>query len=234
MEGDDVGGAEKLVEREPVAAAVMDDAHPERLRAPGDLGADPSQPDEAERRACEVASEQLGPCPAALPATLAHEPVRLDEVAAAGEDQREREIGHRGVEHAGCVRHRDPALAARGNVHTVVADAVVRHQPQAGQEVELVRPDCDDRLDQDVDTRPRLRRRPGLEQRHFRQLCPRRPGERLRGDDRHARSISATGRCGRPMRSPGPSSTAADTWTVHLLPSAPRDDASEIQGQDLG
>src|SRR5438874_2668485 len=53
MERDDVGPAEKLVERKPVAAAVMDDLHPERLRAPGDLGADPSQTDEPERRSGE-------------------------------------------------------------------------------------------------------------------------------------------------------------------------------------
>jgi hypothetical protein len=110
-------------------------AHPERLSAPGDLDADPPHPDEPQSRACEVVPEQLGPCPAALPALLPHEPVGRDELPAAGEDQREREVGDCRVEHAGRVRDGHSAVAAGRDVHAVVADAVVRHQPQVGQEV---------------------------------------------------------------------------------------------------
>ena len=178
----------------PSLAAMVDDAHPERLGPLGDLGADPSQSDETERRARQVAAEQLGSRPPALPAALAHESVRLDEVAAAGEDQREREIGHRRVQHARRVRHCDSAIEARSDVHAVVADAVVRHQPQVGQEVELIRADRDNGLDEYLDAGKLLRRRPGLEQGQVRQLFPRRPREHLRRGDRHGRSISMSGR----------------------------------------
>jgi hypothetical protein len=51
----------QLVERKPVAAAVMDDLHLERLRAAGDLGADPSQSDEAECRSREVVPKPFRP-----------------------------------------------------------------------------------------------------------------------------------------------------------------------------
>jgi len=108
---------------------------------------------------------------------------------AAGEDQGEREVGDCGVEHARRVRHGNAALAAGGDVHAVVADAVVRHEPQVGQEVELARADRDDGFDEDFDAGERRGGRPGVEQRHIRQLLPRRPRERLRRRDRHGRSI---------------------------------------------
>jgi hypothetical protein len=60
----------------------MDDLHPERLRAPADLGADPSHPDEPERRAGEVVPEPFRPRPAGAPAGVADEPVRRDELPA--------------------------------------------------------------------------------------------------------------------------------------------------------
>ena len=64
------------------------------------------------------------------PAPGAHELVALDEPAPRREHQREREIRRRRVEHARRVRHRDAARTARVDVEPVVADAVVRDEPQ--------------------------------------------------------------------------------------------------------
>jgi hypothetical protein len=194
VERENVGRAEQVVERDPVAAPVVRDAHPERVGAPGDLGADPPHPHQPERRAGEVAAEQLGSRPAALPAPFAHEAVRLDEVAAAGEDQREGQVGHRRVEDARRVRDGDPALAAGGYVHGVVADAVVRHEPQVGEEVELGVADPDDDRHERLDAREWLPRRPGLEELDLRELIPRRSGEPLRRGDPHRGSIPAVRR----------------------------------------
>ncbi len=112
-------------------------------------------------------------------------------MAAAGKDERQGEVGNRGVQHSRRVRHHDPALAARANVDAVVADAVVRHQAKVGEQLEFLRPDRDDRLQEDFHAGERLHRRPRLEERHLRQFVPRRAGKRLRRGDRHGRSISA-------------------------------------------
>jgi hypothetical protein len=84
-------------------------------------------------------------------------------VPAAGQDQREREVGDGRIEDAGGVRHRDPALAARCDVHGVVAGAVVGDEPQVGEEVELLRADPHDDRDQYLDAGQRPCRRPCIE-----------------------------------------------------------------------
>ena len=137
MERDDVRRGEQLLEPDAAAARVERDVHPEDLGAPGDLSADPSEADEPEPGAREVAAEELRACPVVLPAALADPPVGRDDVPAGREDQREREVGDGGVEHAGRVRDGDAALAARLDVDEVVADAVVRDEAEVGEEVEL-------------------------------------------------------------------------------------------------
>jgi hypothetical protein len=93
------------------------------------------------------------PRPDAVPAPVTDEPIAGHEEPPAGEHQRERELGDGRVEDAGRVRHRDPACATGGNVDVVVADAVVRDESEIGEEVELVRPDANDGLEQDLDAR---------------------------------------------------------------------------------
>jgi len=107
-------------------------------------------------------------------------------VAAAGEDQREREVGDRRVEDARRIRHRDPAVAAGSDVDSVVADAVVRHQTQVGEEVELLRADPGDDCHEHLRARHRPRRRPRVQHLDLRQLVPCLSGQALRGDDAHA------------------------------------------------
>src|SRR5262245_44008487 len=101
MKRDDVRRTQELVEREAVAAPVVDHTHSERLRPGSDLRADPSHAYEAECRAGEIAAEQFRLRPAAPPALVANKAIRRDEVAAAGKDQREREVRHGCVENTG-------------------------------------------------------------------------------------------------------------------------------------
>src|SRR5579884_242524 len=113
----------------------MDDEHPECLGPPSDFRADPPLADETECRAREVAPEQLGARPAVAPTPVAYEAVSCDEMSPAGEDQGEREVGDCGIEDTRRVRDRNPALAARTDVHVVVAHAVVRDKAEIGQEL---------------------------------------------------------------------------------------------------
>ena len=117
---------------------MVENAHPERFCAQRHLRSDPSHADQAEGRTCEIAAEQLGPRPAVTPAPLADEPVRLDEVPAACEHQRKREVGDGRVEDAWSVRDRDTALAAGRDVHRVVADPVVGQEAEVWEQIELL------------------------------------------------------------------------------------------------
>ncbi len=163
----------------------MDDAHRERLCAARNFHPDPPHPDEAESRAGEIAAEQLRSSPALAPAPLAHEAVRRHEVSAARKDQRQRQVGNGSVEHARRIGDGDPARSARGDVDRVVADPVVGDEPEVGEEVELFRADPDDRRDEHVDARQRLRGWPRVQQLGLRELVPRRTGKPLRCRDAH-------------------------------------------------
>src|SRR5438270_13771777 len=99
----------------------MDDAHAEPLGPLRDLRPYSPPADEPERRAGQVAAEQLRLGPAALPAALAYAAVGSEEVAAAGEDQREREVGDGSVEDARRVGYHDAARAAYRDVDGLVA-----------------------------------------------------------------------------------------------------------------
>ena len=186
VQRDDVGGAEQLVEPDAAASRVGDDPHPEHLGAPRDLLPDPAEADEPERRAREVAPEQLGLRPVALPPPSRIQPVRGDEVAAAvARISASVRSATAASSTPGVFVTAIAARAARLDVDSVVADAVVRDEPQVGEEVELARPDLDDRLDQHVDAGQRARPAATTRAAHARQLVPRRPRERLRRGDPH-------------------------------------------------
>ena len=150
-----VSGVERRVQRDDVRLAqqIVELADSRRRRAASAGGraracrrprarrataaADPPEADDAERRAAQVAPEErrspTTTCPSVPPARV-RRPRRRRR--AYGEQQRDREIGGRGVEHARRVRHRDAARAARVDVDLVVADAVVRDEPKRRQAVE--------------------------------------------------------------------------------------------------
>ena len=111
-------------------------AHLERPGPACDGGADASQADDPQRRARHLAAEKRALRPGRAPAAGAHEHVSFHDPATDGEHQRDREIGRRGVEHPRRVRDRDAARPARVDVDAVVADAVVRDEPQRRQPFE--------------------------------------------------------------------------------------------------
>jgi hypothetical protein len=129
VEGNDVRLGDQLVERDPLAPARGEHTHVEAFGAAGDGLADPPEADDPERRARHLLREKaVGP--RAVPLPGAHAPVALDDEAAHRQDQCPREVGHRRVEHTGCVRHRDPACAQRVDSDPVVAHAEVRDESQ--------------------------------------------------------------------------------------------------------
>ena len=114
-------------------------AHAEALRAAGDRASDRAQPDEAERRAVEVAAEEeVGfPAPLRRPGAGAHEPVGLGDATRRGKEQRECEVRRRLREDARRVADADPPLASRGEIHVIETDRAARHDAEArarGQE----------------------------------------------------------------------------------------------------
>ena len=78
MQADDVGGRKQLVDRHGAGRGRIrpDRAHPERLGAPHHGATDPAQPDDAERLAVELDSEQLVE-PPARPRAAADQPLAL-------------------------------------------------------------------------------------------------------------------------------------------------------------
>ena len=97
-------------------------AHAERLHPPRHLAPDAPEPDHAEDLAADVVAERepgrpFGPLAAAGVGLV------REELARERDDERHREVGDGGVEHARGVADRDPALGREGHVEVVVADA---------------------------------------------------------------------------------------------------------------
>ena len=84
----------------------------------------------------DLLAEQLRRHPVASPPPGPHECVSFDQAAARGEDQRQRQVGGRRIEHSGRIGDRDAASAARLDVDGVVADPVVGDQAQSREEIE--------------------------------------------------------------------------------------------------
>ena len=167
MQGDDVGGAQDVVEVAR-AAAHGEDLHVESHGAARDRGSDAAQSDDAERGPAHLASGYES-----APASRADEPVAGGHAAPRREHERHREVGGGPVEHARRVGDGDAPLVRGGDVDAVVADAVVRDQPQGRVQGEV------DGLvhdDEDVDVGPRRIRGRDLD---AAELAPRRAGERL-------------------------------------------------------
>jgi hypothetical protein len=138
-----------------------------------------AEPDDPERRSRDLARLQLHLGPRGAPTAGADEPVAGDDTAAGGEDERHREVRCRRVEDTGRVRHCDAARRTRCDVDSVVADAVVRDQPERRIEVEV------DGLVHDhehVDVGPRPVGGPQLD---LRELLPGRAGKRASRPDLH-------------------------------------------------
>ncbi len=205
MQGDQVGLRQQLVEgavlhvqllfvggRQAVALCV-EQAHAERAGAARDGSTDATEADDAERGALEVLAGEVRLRPALLPAAVAHKAVGLDEPAAQGEDQREREVGRRRVEHARRVRDGDAATAALLDVDRVVAHAVVGHDAKAREAVEH---GCVDAV-ADGDERLDVRARPGAGEPllvlHVVEPTPSRPRQAPGRKDLHGRWRWRTG-----------------------------------------
>ena len=129
----EIGRSQQIVERNALGRrmrlghcrpAGVEHAHAEARRTPRDGLPDLAEPDDAERRAVDVAPEQQARVPRA-PAALPHQPLRLDDAAGAREHQREGEIGGRLGQHARRVADGDAALARRCNINIVVAHGEV-------------------------------------------------------------------------------------------------------------
>src|SRR5262249_16962387 len=156
----------------------------------GGLWGDPSEAEEPEPGAGEVAAEEPRAGPVVLPAALPDPPICGDDIPPRRKDQRERQVGYRSVENSGRVRDGDTAPAARLDVDEVVADAVVRDEAEVGEKLELLGSNARDADGKDVDARLRLRRRPSVHHLDL-ELIPRGAGKRLCRRDPHTVSISA-------------------------------------------
>ena len=130
VQGDDVGAAEQLLERLGALDAELaealggdelvegDDLHLEGLGALGDELADAAEADHAERLAVELGALELGP----LPGAADQRAVRLGDVAAEGQHQRQRVLGggdrvrfgRVGDDHAAAGRGRDVDVVDAG------------------------------------------------------------------------------------------------------------------------
>ncbi len=110
--------------------------------------------------------------PVRAPRPRADVPVARDDAAADGEHERDGEVCRRRVEDAGRVRDRDASGRAGADVDAVVADAVVRDEPQRGEAVEVERP-----RSSTTSTSTSSRRAVGRADLDLAELVPRRAGQ---------------------------------------------------------
>ena len=108
--------AEPLGDLRAEVRVVGDDGHREALRAPGDLGADPPESDDAERLAVHLRPEEA----LALPLAAAEVGVGLRELPGDGEEERHRVLGRGDRVAARRVHADDPA--PRGRLHVDVVE----------------------------------------------------------------------------------------------------------------
>ena len=128
---DDVGGLEQRVELvdarhlEPLEAIrgdvriVSEQRHPERARARGDLAADATESDDAERAATQLGAEQR----AAVPAPAAHRSEGVGQMAHERDERSEKQLGDGDCISGRRVDDGDAERGGRGDVDVVGADA---------------------------------------------------------------------------------------------------------------
>ena len=114
----------------------MEHAHLERLGPLRDGAADPAKADDAQRRAADLPAEKVRVGPAAAPAAVPHGAVAGHDPPSDRKQQREREIGGGGRQHAGRIRDHDAPDGAGVDIDRVVAGAVVRDDSQDREQVE--------------------------------------------------------------------------------------------------
>ena len=108
---------------------VVDDAHAEALRSPGDGLADAAEAQNAQRLAPDVGAAELVEVPA-CPLAGARERVAFDQAARDGEQQRPGEVGGGFVEHAGRVAGGDFVARAGVEIDIVEADGDIGDDAQ--------------------------------------------------------------------------------------------------------
>ena len=104
-----------------VVASVVQDVHAKASRASRHGLPDPTESDQTQRGAVNVASEVLVD-PPAVPRARTHVGLGGRREPRRGEDEKEREIRGRLVEDAGGVAHRNAGGGCRADVDVVVAD----------------------------------------------------------------------------------------------------------------
>ncbi len=92
--------------------------------------ADTAESDQPERRAVHV-TRQVGAESPALPAALPKIPLGVGGQSCRREDQEERQVGRRVVEHPRRVAHGDTQVGSRGDVDVVVPDGGVGHHTES-------------------------------------------------------------------------------------------------------
>ena len=117
------------------APVVIADLHLEGGGARGDLGADRSQPVDAEALPGQLRRDRRALDDVAAPAARAREAVAADHAARAGDDEPNGELRHRRRVGVAGVRDDDAARPRRRAVDALVAGAVAGDQPELGQRV---------------------------------------------------------------------------------------------------
>ena len=130
------------------AAVVIADRHAEGRRAARDFQADGAQADDAQPPAAEVGVQRQRVAPDAC----AHGRALLRQRAHAGQQQRQRMVGHAVVVGAGAIADEHAARLRGGHVQVLVAGALGGQQLQARQRGDLGggeadRPVCQHQLD---------------------------------------------------------------------------------------
>src|SRR5262249_39252444 len=118
-------------------AVVVEYLHAEALRAAGDGLTDAAKTDDAEGFSPHIGPAVVIEIPA-LPVPRPDILIGFNDAARDGEHERPSEGGGGLVEDAGSVGDEDAAASAGGNVHVVVANGNVSHDPKLGSSSESV------------------------------------------------------------------------------------------------
>ena len=166
----------------------VEHVHPKPVRrTAGQCGADPTQPDDADRLALDVRAVKLRP-DAALPVTGPDPLGQLHDTTRRRENEREHGIGGRLGQHIRCVRQHDAPTREIGHIEIVIADGDRRPRLEAGRVVEHLGRDLQARTDRTLGLCKRLGQRLGTVNLHefdmLAQLSRDIFGQRLVGNDK--------------------------------------------------
>ena len=122
-------------------AIVVGETQSERFGPAHDGVADPAEAENAERPPRQAGAEGKRPL---APFAGAHEAVGVDDIARGREDQRDRQIGHRVVEHVGGIRDRNAGRPRALEIDAVDADPETGQYAQRAQFVDdfVANPGC--------------------------------------------------------------------------------------------